>query len=259
MFALAPAFAPRAPASGAPRASGARRVVVARAAAPSPSPSSSRRVALALASSLAAFLRPRASDAAYGTSAGGSSDDAGASDLTWGTFYGAANPPATYGTTGGTTKSLAKYSYDVPSSWVEEATTKVEKGSGGQDSRWVKRGSRGEEKAYLLTLNRAGQDGAAFELTDASLQAVAGALSEMQDSIASGRVTSRRDTEDGREYALFDVDADRKYTVKISIDNTGRLFAFVVTAPASQFNRDKKVLDRMVDSFRIYTSASQFV
>jgi hypothetical protein len=81
----------------------------------------------------------------------------------------------------------------------------------------------------------------------------------MQDSIASGRVTSRRDTEDGREYALFDVDADRKYTVKISIDNTGRLFAFVVTAPASQFNRDKKVLDRMVDSFRIYTSASQFV
>jgi hypothetical protein len=75
MFALAPAFAPRAPASGAPRASGARRVVVARAAAPSPSSSSSRRVALALASSLAAFLRPRASDAAYGTSAGGSSDD----------------------------------------------------------------------------------------------------------------------------------------------------------------------------------------
>ena len=237
MFALAPAFAPRAPASGAPRASGARRVVVARAAAPSPSPSSSRRVA-----------RGRRNAA---------SDDA--SDLTWGTFYGAANPPATYGTTGGTTKSLAKYSYDVPSSWVEEATTKVEKGSGGQDSRWVKRGSRGEEKAYLLTLNRAGQDGAAFELTDASLQAVAGALSEMQDSIASGRVTSRRDTEDGREYALFDVDADRKYTVKISIDNTGRLFAFVVTAPASQFNRDKKVLDRMVDSFRIYTSASQFV
>ena len=72
-------------------------------------------------------------------------------------------------------------------------------------------------------------------------------------------IRDRRDTEDGREYALFDVDADRKYTVKISIDNTGRLFAFVVTAPASQFNRDKKVLDRMVDSFRIYTSASQFV
>ena len=154
MFALAPASAPRAPAS---RASRARRAVVARAAAPPPSPSSSRRVALALASSsLAAFLRPRASDAAYGTSAGGASDDADASEVTWGTFYGAANPPATYGTTGGTTKALAKYSYDVPSSWVEEATTKVEKGSGGQDSRWVKRGSRGEEKAYLLTLNRAG-------------------------------------------------------------------------------------------------------
>jgi hypothetical protein len=259
MFALARAYTPRVPTSRSHRASRAHRTVVARATAP-PSSSTSRRVALATASaSLAAILFPRASDAAYGTSATASSDDASASDVTWGTFYGAANPPATYGTTGGTTKALAKYSYDVPSTWSEEATSKVEKGSGGQDSRWVKKGSRGEVKAYLLTLNRAGQDGAAFELTDASLQAVAGALSEMQDSIAGGRVTSRRDTEDGKEYALFDVDADRKYTVKISIDNTGRLFAFVVTAPASQFNRDKKVLDRMVDSFRIYTNASQFV
>jgi hypothetical protein len=180
-------------------------------------------------------------------------------ETTWAYFYGAANPPATYGSIGGTTKALAKYAYEVPSTWVEEATSKVEKGSGGQDSRWVKRGSRGEEKAYCLTLNRAGQDGAAFELTEASLQAVAGALSDMQDSITSGRVTSKRSTEAGREYLTFQVDADRKYTVKISIDNTGRIFAFVVTAPASAFNKDKKILDRMVESFQVYTSASQFV
>ena len=50
--------------------------------------------------------------------------------------------PATYGTLGGTTKDKAKYSYEVPSNWKEEAPTKVEKGAGGQDSRWVLVGSR---------------------------------------------------------------------------------------------------------------------
>lgn len=219
-----------------------------------------RRAALAsmMALSAAAVLTPTgASHAAYGAAPTSAADDD--EEITWSVFYGAAAPPATYGSLGGTTKSAAKYSYDVASNWKEEPTTKVEKGSGGQDSRWVKRGSRGEEKAYLLTLNPAGQDGASFELTEAALQAVAGALSEMQDAIASGRVTSSKSTEDGRTYATYNIDSDRKYTVKIAIDNTGRIFAFVVTAPASQFNKDKKVLDRMVSSFKIYTSVSQFV
>jgi hypothetical protein len=225
---------------------------------PPPTVSLSRRAFASAAVLASSFVRPMESRAAYGAAAGsgGGEEDA---PVTWDVFYGAANPPATYGTIGGTTKALAKYSYDVASTWVEEATSKVEKGSGGQDSRWVKRGSKGEEKAYCLTLNRAGQDGAAFELTDASLQAVAGALSDMQDSIASGRTSSKRVSEDGREYIRFDVDSDRKYTVKISTDNTGRLFAFVVTAPAAMFNRDKATLERMVTSFRVYTSASQFV
>ena len=121
------------------------------------------------------------------------------------------------------------------------------------------KGSRGEVKAYCLTLNRAGQDGASFALTDSSLQAVAGALSEMQDSISNGRVKSSRITENDKDYAVFDVDADRKYTVKITIDNTGRLFAFVVTAPVSKWRSEKAVLDRMVSSFAVYTNASQFV
>jgi len=223
----------------------------------------SRRALSLSASTLAvlgavALVEPRPSDAAYGSASGGGGGE-DATEGTWDTFYGAADPPATYGALGGTKKSLAKYSYDVASSWVEEATSKVEKGSGGQDSRWVKKGSRGEVKAYCLTLNRAGQDGASFALTDSSLQAVAGALSEMQDSISNGRVKSSRITENDKDYAVFDVDADRKYTVKITIDNTGRLFAFVVTAPASKWRSEKAVLDRMVSSFAVYTNASQFV
>jgi hypothetical protein len=68
-------------------------------------------------------------------------------------------------TLGGTSPEKAKYSYDVPSNWVEEAPNKVEKGAGGQDSRWVLGGSRGAVKCFCLTLNRAGEDGAAFDLT----------------------------------------------------------------------------------------------
>jgi hypothetical protein len=56
-------------------------------------------------------------------------------------------------TLGGTSPEKAKYSYDVPSNWVEEAPNKVEKGS------------RGAVKCFCLTLNRAGEDGAAFDLT----------------------------------------------------------------------------------------------
>ena len=46
------------------------------------------------------------------------------------------------------------------------ATNKVEKGSGGMDSRWVQAGSRGAVRCYCLTLNRAGEDGSSYELTD---------------------------------------------------------------------------------------------
>ena len=241
----------------------ARAMIITRAAGEPVEAGSSllwtRRSIAVNAMALAVVSKAKEARAAYGTVAS-EEGESSAQGVGFETFYGAANPPATYGSIGGTTAALAKYSYEVPTNWVEEATSKVEKGSGGQDSRFVKKGSRGEVKAYLLTLNRAGQDGASFELTDSSLQAVAGALSEMQDSIASGRVTSKREKrDDGREYALFDVDADRKYSVAISIDNTGRLFAFVVTAPASQYNRDKKTFERMINSFRVYSSVSQFV
>lgn len=49
------------------------------------------------------------------------------------------------------------------------------------------------------------------------------------------------------------------YTLKITVDNTGRLFAFVVTAPEAKFKQDGKTFDRMIDSFKTYKNASQFV
>ena len=198
--------------------------------------------------------------AAYGSSSGGGEEAAsGGGGAAFTTFYGAAAPPATYGSLGGTTKDKAKYSYEVPSNWVEEATTKVEKGAGGQDSRWVQAGSRGRVKAFCLTLNRAGQDGAAYELTDSAINAVAAADSSLQSVIATGNVTSKPSSKGGQDYITYDIESSQHYTIKLTIDNTGRLFAFVVTAPDRTFQQERKTLDRMAESFTTYVSASQFV
>jgi len=47
--------------------------------------------------------------------------------------------------------------------------------------------------------------------------------------------------------------------IKITIDNTGRLFAFVLVAPERVFDVERKTFTRMVSSFVTYDSVSQFV
>ena len=168
----------------------------------------SRRDTLAAASvafaSAVLAARPAPALAAYGASSG-SAEETADGPVTFSTFYGAAAPPATYGTLGGTTKDKAKYSYEIPSNWTEEAPSKVEKGAGGQDSRFVLVGSRGATRCSVLTLNRAGEDGAAFDLTDKALAAIAGADSRLQEAITTGEVTSKRSTENGQDYVAFSV------------------------------------------------------
>ena len=41
--------------------------------------------------------------------------------------------------------------------------------------------------------------------------------------------------------------------------NTGRLFAFLVTAPERTFAQEKQTFDAMLGSFKTYKSESQFV
>ena len=135
--------------------------------------------------------------AAYGTASGGG--DEASQPVTYSTFYGAAEPPATYGKVGGTTPNRAKYSYEVPSTWKEEPTSKVEKGSGGQDSRWVPRGVKGV-KAVLVTLNRAGEDGQEFSLQDTTINALAGSDPNLQDALLNGLMKTNRSNVEGQEY-----------------------------------------------------------
>ena len=187
--------------------------------------------------------------AASGTASGGG--DAASQPVTYPTFYGAAEPPATYGKVGGTTPNRAKYSYEVPSTWKEEPTSKVEKGSGGQDSRWVPRGVKGV-KAVLVTLNRAGEDGQEFSLQDTTINALAGSDPNLQDALLNGLVKTNRSNVEGQEYIQYDIEAAIYYGVKATVDSTGRLFALIISAPDNVYKKERATYERMLDSFRTY-------
>ena len=162
---------------------------------------------------------------AYGNTAGSSGDEA-SGPVTYSTFYGAAGLPRRMAKLG--TRRTAKYSYEVPSTWKEEATSKVEKGSGGQDSRWVPRGVKGV-KAVLVTLNRAGEDGQEFSLEDTTINALAGSDPNLQDAILNGLMKTKRSNVYGKEYIQYDIDAGFFYGVKATVDSTGRLFALIIS------------------------------
>jgi len=187
--------------------------------------------------------------AAYGTAPGGG--DEASQPVTYSTFYGAAEPPATYGKVGGTTPNRAKYSYEVPSTWKEEPTSKVEKGSGGQDSRWVPRGVKGV-KAVLVTLNRAGEDGQEFSLQDTTINALAGSDPNLQDALLNGLVKTNRSNVEGQEYIQYDIEAAIYYGVKATVDSTGRLFALIISAPDNVYKKERATYEQMLDSFRTY-------
>ena len=213
-----------------------------------------RRQAFALAAAAGTTLLFNAQTipaafAAYGTAAGGG--DEASQPVTYYTFYGAAEPPATYGKVGGTTPNRAKYSYEVPSTWKEEPTSKVEKGSGGQDSRWVPRGVKGV-KAVLVTLNRAGEDGQEFSLQDTTINALAGSDPNLQDALLNGLVKTNRSNVEGQEYIQYDIEAAIYYGVKATVDSTGRLFALIISAPDNVYKKDRPTFERMLDSFRTY-------
>jgi len=94
------------------------------------------------------------------------------------TFYGAANPPATYGGVGGTTPDKARYSFSVPSGWTEDAVSKTEKGASGVDTRFVGTGRSKKSRVYVVTLrsegSREGEGRFVMKDAESGLKAVTG-------------------------------------------------------------------------------------
>lgn len=171
---------------------------------------------------------------------------------TYSQFYGAADPPATYGGVGGTTLELARYGYFMNDKWREEPVGKVDKAIAGIDSQWSGPAKR---KAFCVTLNRAGEDGKEFTIGNPvdAIRSVAGAQPDLQDALQLGTLTyeEKKDPK-GNRILLFEVSETKNhYRVSIQFE-AGRLFSFFVTSPEASWQADKANLDKIFESFEVY-------
>ena len=172
------------------------------------------------------------------------------------TFWGAANPPATYGGTSRTAPDEARYSFLYPAGWTEEFPNKTEKGTNGTDSRLVKKIKK--EKVYVVSLSRLGEDvgkgyNAAKDL-DKTLQGLAISDYNLQDALntAEDIVVNKRELENGQ--AFFDVDilSSIRYMATLTSDGGGRFYAMFISAPEKAFESDRPLFETMRKSFRTY-------
>jgi hypothetical protein len=62
-------------------------------------------------------------------------------------------------------KKPARYTFEYPPEWKSEVPSKVEKGTQGVDGRVVNPKGK-DQRAFVITLGRAGEDNARFQLTD---------------------------------------------------------------------------------------------
>ena len=239
----------------APIATTARPATALRAAA---QPLGRREALAGMAAAVAAVLPADQARAAYGSSASAGGAVEEDKPPVYERFYGAANPPATYGGLGGTTPELARYSYETNvATWKEITVGKVDKGVGGVDSRWAGPGKR---SAFCVTVVRAGEDGKSFtEGRDPEqvIKSLSGAEPNLQEAIANGEVTYAKTEVNGVNFLDFDVSgAPYHYIVRVGFSD-GRLFAFFVSAPEKSFAADEANLRRTLSSFEVY-SANKF-
>lgn len=172
------------------------------------------------------------------------------------TFYGTAYPPANYAKYDPVqNQKNAVYTFDYPASWDIDQTSKVEKGTGGIDGRVVNKAVKGKkEAAFVITVSRAGEDGANFKLQDAQ-KTLSGfsiadpGLGEVLES-ADEVITTKR-TVQGREVQDFEIKGSTlNYLVSVTVFS-GKLFALFCRAPPSTFEADRAALKKMVESFRL--------
>ena len=166
-------------------------------------------------------------------------------------FYGAAQPPATYGGVGGCKKEQARYSLLIPSSFKEEAVSKVEKGSQGIDAKFT--GPRKATIKVITLRNEGSRDGVGFTLKDpeSALKSVSGSDFTLQDALATGELkTGTR--ENGFTY---DVEGPTCLAIGLATTKDGRLFAVSVSAPSSAWSANAALYKSVRDSFTTYLLA----
>ncbi len=169
-------------------------------------------------------------------------------------FWGAANPPATYGATARTTQKFARYSFDYPEDWTEAAINKVEKGTNGTDCR-LKGALRAKEQVYVVVLQRLGEDLKGYKTTDIekSLSGIAVADAKLQDALAQtdNKVFVQREV-NGQTFFDLDVEGQTPFLITLTNDGAGRFYAMFISATAKGFAEKKALFKKMRDSFRTY-------
>ncbi|KAG2444061.1 hypothetical protein HYH02_009004 [Chlamydomonas schloesseri] len=174
-------------------------------------------------------------------------------DGEYATFLGYATPPTSYGGYGGNAKEAPRYTFEYPAGWKEEIPSKVEKGTQGVDGRVVNPRSK-DQRAFVVTLARAGEDNKSFRLTDldSTLSGFAGADYDLQDALSSAtnRSTSSREVA-GATFYDYDIESpEYHYLVTITVSN-GKVFSLFVRSPAKSYPANEAKLRHIVDTFRL--------
>ena len=172
-------------------------------------------------------------------------------------FWGAANPPATYGGTARTKKEFARYSFIYPSDWKEQPVNKVEKGTNGTDCR-LAGSKRFGEQIYIVVLQRLGEDFKGYQTNDVekALSGIAVADANLQDALAEAEdKTFKKREADGQTFYDLDLKSTTPYYITLTNDGNGRYFALFITATSKGFSAKKDVFGKMRESFRTYVIA----
>ncbi|KAJ9508829.1 hypothetical protein QJQ45_028145 [Haematococcus lacustris] len=123
-------------------------------------------------------------------------------------FFGFATPPTSYGEL-------------------------VEKGTQGVDGRVVNPRVKGQ-KAVVITLGRAGEDGKSFRLTDldSTFQGFAGADYDLQDAFSgASEITKTQKDVDGYTFFSYDIDSPEVRYLSSIVVRDGKVFCFVCQVP----------------------------
>jgi len=174
-------------------------------------------------------------------------------DDEYSTFLGFATPPTSYGGYGGNANETPKYTFEYPTGWKSEVPSKVEKGTQGVDGRVVNPKSK-DQRAFVATLGREGEDNKSFRLTDtdSTFAGFAGADYNLQDALSMASNIDKKEVEaDGITFYQYDIDSpDFRYLSSIAVKN-GKVFALFVRSPARAFGRQEAALRHIVDTFRL--------
>lgn len=169
------------------------------------------------------------------------------------TLLGMATPPTSYGGYGGNANEKPKYSFEYPTGWKTEVPSKVEKGTQGVDSRVVNPRSK-DQRAFVITLTRAGEDDKSFKLTDidSTFASFAGADYDLQDALNDAEDVIKNEGErNGIKFYDYEIKSPAYHYLSSIAVKEGKVFALFVRSPSKTFASAESKLRHIVDTFKL--------